>query len=82
MYKKIGPFTKDDFPKGLLKKHRTASSVWGEIVIEEGSLEYVIDSLPREVHTLSPNIRGIIEPQVYHHLEFTEDVVFFVEFFK
>lgn len=81
-YKKTSVFTKETVPKGLLGRHNTKENTWGLIVVESGSLLYSIYDEQSTTVELSPGVRGIIEPQVYHKVELlSEDATFYVEFY-
>lgn len=73
-------FTEETVPKGLLKDHNTKSDVWGLICMDEGEMEYVIEG--KETHILSPDNKGVIEPEVLHHIKPMGKVSFYVEFYK
>jgi len=74
-------FDQDTVPKGLTSAHSTKERTWGRIVIESGSLDYVVDDLDNKRFALSPGVDGIIAPQMMHHLEINEPVQFHLEFF-
>jgi tellurite methyltransferase len=67
-------------PKAMLADHSTGANVWGVIHVASGELRYSIGE--QEVHTLTPGVTGIIEPQVTHSVVPVGEVSFYVEFFK
>tara|TARA_B100001750_G_C15426791_1_gene555964 strand:- start:877 stop:1146 length:270 start_codon:yes stop_codon:yes gene_type:complete len=73
-------FTEETVPKGLLKDHNTKSGVWGLICVNEGELEYIIED--KETLILSPKNKGVVEPEVKHHIKPLGAVTFYIEFYK
>lgn len=78
-YKRVGPFTKQTLPAGLLAEHRTKPGTWGRIVVSEGQLEYHVRG---RVLVLGPGEAGLVEPEVPHHVTPVENVVMHVEFWR
>jgi tellurite resistance-related uncharacterized protein len=85
-------FTATTIPKGLLRDHTTKAGTWGVIRVSSGKLEYSILP-PRQqqeeepaspvVVECTPELPGIIEPQVKHHVKaLSEDLKFVVEFHR
>lgn len=72
-------FTDETIPAGLLRDHRTKPGTWAHLVIEEGKLEYACD---RGTFVLNPDVRGVIEPQVPHHVRPIGPVRFHVVFLR
>jgi tellurite resistance-related uncharacterized protein len=81
-YKKTKLFDQDNIPKAILNKHSTKKEVWGKIVVTTGRLLYVISEHNNEEHVLSPDLNGIVEPEVEHYVKPMGDVEFYVEFYK
>ena len=79
-YQRTNLFAQDSVPTGLLRNHSTKEGVWGLIQIEKGQLEYTIEN--KEVHILTPENSGVVEPTVTHHVRPLGEVLFFVEFYK
>ena len=79
-YQSTPVFTKKNVPKGLLKDHNTKNGVWGLICIEQGELEYIIED--KETHILTPDNKGVIEPEIKHHIKPLGKVIFRVDFYK
>lgn len=79
-YKSTPVFTEETLPKGLLKDHNTKNGVWGLICIEQGELEYIIED--KETHILTPDNKGVVEPEIKHHIKPLGKVIFRVEFYK
>lgn len=78
-YKQTAHFDEKTVPAGLLGDHRLKSGTWGRIVVEEGRLEYTCD---RGVFILRPDVVGIVEPEIVHHVKPQGNVRFYVEFLK
>lgn len=81
LYKTTAEFDQDTVPAGLRNKHKTAAGTWGRIVVQEGSLLYVIEAPRNEEHLLIPGTDGIVEPQRPHHVAVIGPVRFSVEFY-
>lgn len=79
-YKRTPDFTADTVPGGLLNQHHTKAGVWGLLHVERGSVEYVIGGSER--HRLTPELPGVIEPEVRHHIRPAPDAVFYIEFYR
>lgn len=65
-------------PPALGRSHLT--SVWAELVVEQGSALFVDDTSRRVL--VSAGSRTPIEPGVAHHIEPAADAVFHVQFYK
>jgi tellurite resistance-related uncharacterized protein len=81
-YKKTTTFDEHSIPKGLLQDHSTRPGVWGKIIVLEGSIRYIIQSEPIEKIVLTPDVEGIVEPEMLHYLEPTGTVRLYVAFYK
>ena len=79
-YHRTPVFTQDTVPPGLLKNHATKEGAWGLIEVEKGRLEYTIDD--KEVHILTPEFSGVVEPMVPHHVRPLGEVLFSVKFYR
>ena len=85
-YKRTASFTKSSVPKGLLARHNTKEETYGLIVVEQGSLEYVIFNESKDGSDFStllkPGFPGVIEPQIFHKVKLlSDDTSFYVEFY-
>ena len=78
-YRRTATFTEANTPAGLLRDHATKDGTWALIVIEAGELEYVIES-PLRRFQLTPELPGVIEPAVPHHVTLLGPVRFHLEF--
>jgi tellurite methyltransferase len=81
-YKRTAEFTASSVPEGLKHQHSTKRGVWAVIHVLEGRLRYVVEPpLPHD-ELLVAGARGIIVPEVLHHVMPDGDVRFFVEFYR
>ena len=65
-YQRSNLFAQDTVPAGLLNDHSTKEGVWGLIQVQKGKLEYTIGEI--DVHILTPENNGVVEPAVTHHV--------------
>jgi tellurite methyltransferase len=79
-YKRTADFDEVTIPSGLRKEHSTKPGVWGVIHVISGRLRYRIDGLGDRELLLDPETRGIVVPEVLHHVDPDGPVRFFVEF--
>ena len=80
-YRRTPTFDEKTVPAGLLKDHQTKVGVWGVIQVTSGRLRYTIPSRGEEVE-LHAGLKGIVEPEVLHHVTPLGAVVFSVEFWR
>jgi len=80
-FRRTPDFTVDTVPAGLLRDHRTKAGVWGLITVTSGQVTYRIKD-EAEPYLLSPGQPGVVEPEVFHCVELSEDAVFHVAFWK
>ena len=66
----------------LRRWNSTKPGVWGVIHVLEGRLRYVIEGPLAREHLLEPGSRGVIVPEVPHHVTPEGEVRFFVEFHR
>ncbi|HWT72780.1 MAG TPA: DUF1971 domain-containing protein [Oxalicibacterium sp.] len=81
-YKRTPEFDENSVPPGLLHAHQTKDSVWGKIVVLEGSLQYTISEPEKEVLILDERKCGVVEPAVLHEVKPLGKVRFYVEFYR
>ena len=81
-YHRTSTFDAATMPDGLRKRHTTKAGVWGEIVVVEGRLLYVIEDEDDASFVLRPGLRGAIRPEAPHHVEPQADTRFFVRFLR
>ena len=78
-YRQTAEFNERTIPQSLRRDHSTKAGVWAKIKVIEGKLNYRIDALGAQFE-LSPEVPGIVIPEVRHHVEPIGCVRFFVEF--
>ncbi len=81
-YAKSPAFSESSIPVNLQKSHRTKADTWARIVILEGRLLYRILTPEIEEIELSPDMPGIVEPEVLHEVEAIGSVCFYLEFYR
>ncbi|MFZ6649291.1 DUF1971 domain-containing protein [Undibacterium sp. TJN25] len=81
-YKSTPEFNEHSVPAALQRQHTTAEAVWGRIRILEGKLLYRILEPAVEVITLTPELYGVVEPQVPHEVQLIGPVRFCVDFLR
>ena len=81
-YQRTRDFTESTVPDALRRRHTTKPGTWGRICVLEGSLRYRILEPTVEEHVLSPDMPGVVEPEVPHEVEPLGAVRFFVEFHR
>jgi tellurite resistance-related uncharacterized protein len=81
-YNRTATFDATSTPAGLRKSHTTKDDVWGEIVVVEGRVLYVIENEEDASFVLRPGVPGAIAPQQPHHVEPYDDAKFYVRFLR
>ncbi|MFI5308504.1 MAG: DUF1971 domain-containing protein [Polyangiales bacterium] len=81
-YKRTAIFDAATVPAGLLRSHTLKADVWGEIVVVEGRLLYVIEGEDDASFILHPGLSGSVAPQDPHHVELHDGARFFVRFLR
>ncbi len=69
-------------PAGLLRAHRVAEGVWGNLVVHTGTVTFVFDDEPDHPITACAGDTVAIPPARQHHLELDEPATFAVEFHR
>ena len=67
-YKRIGPFSEDSLPAGILREHRLKDDVWGVLTIVDGAIGFTWDDAEGGEIELAARSRLVIPPAVPHHL--------------
>jgi len=80
-YRSTPVFHEDSVPAGLRRDHTTRAGVWGRIVVETGTLRYMVDALDR-IFELDPRNPGTVVPEMPHRVEPVGTVRFRVEFWR
>lgn len=81
-YKQTATFDASSVPAGLRRSHTLAAGTWGEIVVEQGRVLYVLEDEGDQGIVLGPDLVGVIAPERPHHVEPEEGARFFVRFSK
>jgi tellurite resistance-related uncharacterized protein len=81
-YNRTSTFDAQTTPSGLRARHTTKAGVWGEIVVVEGRVLYVIEDENDASFVLRPGLPGPIAPQAPHHVEPYDDAKFYVRFLR
>ncbi len=81
-YKRTAIFDATTTPAGLRKSHTTKAGVWGEIVVEQGRVLYVVENDEDASFVLRPGVTGPIAPEVPHHVDPYDDARFYVRFLR
>ncbi len=81
-YKNTAVFDARSVPAGLKHSHALKADTWGEIVVEQGHVLYVLEDEGDMGVALRPGVIGVIAPERPHHVELDDDARFFVRFSK
>ena len=81
-YKRTSEFTDTTVPEGLTKTHTLKEGTWGELVVLEGHVRYVLEDRGGAVVVLRPELWGVIAPTAPHHVEPAPGARFFVRFLR
>jgi tellurite methyltransferase len=81
-YRRTDTFTETSTPEALRKAHSTKRGVWAFIHVSSGRLEYSVEPPIGTREVLTPASRGVILPEVPHHVMPLGAVEFFVEFWR
>ena len=81
-YKRTSTFAATTTPEGLRMSHTTRAGVWGEIVVLEGRVLYVIENEEDASFVLRAGLVGAIAPEVPHHVVPYDDASFYVRFLR
>ncbi|MFV0527040.1 MAG: DUF1971 domain-containing protein [Acidimicrobiales bacterium] len=75
-------FDNDTVPAGLLRAHRVADSVWGRLVVHEGTVRFVFEDRPDAPVTVTAGGAVVIPPARLHHVALDGPARFAVEFHR
>ena len=81
-YARTATFDTTTTPAALRKSHTTKDDVWGEIVVLEGRVLYVVENEADASFVLRPGVPGAIAPGAPHHVDPYEDARFYVRFLR
>ncbi|MEB2848053.1 DUF1971 domain-containing protein [Endobacterium cereale] len=73
-------FNEQTLPRALLSRHALKSGTWAVVRVEEGSIVYR-DLEALSSTTLTPEMPGLVAPEVAHSLELTGPVQLRIEFY-
>ncbi len=82
MYKETAVFDGASVPKGLLASHTLRSDAWGQILVIEGKVDYVIETHPPLAFVLRPGVNGTVAPEQPHHVSLQPGARFKVQFLR
>lgn len=74
-------FTSGEVPAGLLADHHLAASVWGVLRVLRGTVVFVVEA-DGERRAVTAGEVQVIEPEVRHHVEPSDDAAFVVDFYR
>lgn len=75
-------FDETTVPLGLLRAHRVANGVWGNLVVYTGTVTFVFDEDPDHPITACAGEPVAIPPARQHHLQLDQPTTFAVEFHR
>ena len=75
-------FDNTTVPAGLLRAHRVADGVWGNLVVHTGTVTFVFDDEPDQPIAARAGDAVAIPPARQHHLELDGPATFAVEFHR
>ena len=81
-YRRTETFDADTTPKGMLKSHRLKAGAWGQIVVTEGRVLYVLEDDGDLGLVLTPDRPGVVAPERPHHVTPQPASRFFVRFLR
>jgi tellurite methyltransferase len=81
-YKRTAEFDEKTVPAGLTKTHTLKEGTWGELVVLDGHVLYVLEDQDGAAVVLRPGVNGTIAPCAPHHVEPKASARFFVRFLR
>jgi tellurite resistance-related uncharacterized protein len=81
-YKETAVFDAHSVPAGLRSSHRLRAGTWGQIVVLEGRVDYVIEDDPALSFVLRPGVDGHVAPGRPHHVRLQPGARFKVRFLR
>lgn len=81
VYKDTAVFTEASIPIAFTADHTTKAGVWAKIVVTEGQLRYIVDTLGTNVIVDSDSV-GIIPPQLPHRVTPVGAVRFYLAMYR
>ena len=80
-YQSSPVFTEASVPTRLQKAHDTKAGTWAKLIVQTGALTYVVEESGVKQHVKAGNF-ALIFPQQLHHVEISEPVTFYLEFYR
>lgn len=80
-YRRIGPFSNETLPKGLLSEHSLKAGSWARLEVRAGSIRFVWDDTGEGV-VLGEGAEQLIPPLREHHLELAGEFSLEIEFLR
>ncbi|AIO19580.1 hypothetical protein KQ51_01706 [Candidatus Izimaplasma bacterium HR1] len=74
--------TEETVLKPILNKHMAPKGKVGLVIVKEGSLDFVWEDTPDDIITGNSYHPIVIEPERYHHVIITGNVLFKIEFYQ
>jgi tellurite resistance-related uncharacterized protein len=74
-------FSAADLPSGLLAAHHLAPGAWGRLRVLRGHVVFVAEERD-ERRTLAAGDDQVIEPEVRHHVEPSDDAELVIDFYR
>lgn len=81
-YKETAVFDEETVPRGLLARHSLRAGTWGQIVVLNGRVDYVIEDEPGLTFVLRSGVDGAIAPERPHHVRLQPGARFKVRFLR
>ncbi len=74
-------FTEETLPESLTKEHRIKAGTWGVIHVTSGRLRFRAPAKEQD-RVLTPETKGLVEPEVVHWVTPLGPVQFYIEFWR
>ncbi|PRQ04271.1 hypothetical protein ENSA5_09200 [Enhygromyxa salina] len=81
-YKQTPEYDDATIPAGLLRSHRLRPGSWGEIVVLEGRVHYVLEDEDNLTFALRPGVPGVVAPERPHHIRLEPGARVQIQFFR
>jgi tellurite resistance-related uncharacterized protein len=81
-YKETPVFDEHSVPRGLLASHSLRAGTWGQIVVLQGKVDYVIEDEPGLAFVLRPGVEGAVAPERPHHVVLQAGARFKIRFLR
>ncbi|MGB6058074.1 MAG: DUF1971 domain-containing protein [Microthrixaceae bacterium] len=75
-------FDNESVPAGLLRAHRVAEGVWGQLVLKSGRVRFIFEDAADDPIIVEDQGSVPIPPGRHHHVEFDGPATFVVEFYR